>query len=102
MEPQESTTSVRQLSFGFADNGSDGLTLWREHKRELVRRLGLELGLPVGSSCEVVLASGIQLRGRLVLEEEMLFPLAARKDAKLRIGEVTFSITEIAVCVRLE
>jgi hypothetical protein len=46
MEPQEPNTSVRQLSFGFAGNASDGLALWREQQCELLRRIGLELGLP--------------------------------------------------------
>jgi hypothetical protein len=102
MEPEKPNTSVLQLSFGFAGNAGDGLALWREQQRELLRRLGLELGLPVGSSCEVVLASGIQLRGRLVLDEEDLFVSATRKDAMLRIGAVSFSIAEIADCVRLD
>lgn len=102
MDPQEPNTSVRQLSFEFAGNASDGLALWREQQRAVLRRLGLELGLPVGSVCEVVLMSGIQLRGCLVLDEADLFPSATRKDAMLRIGAVSFSITEIAGCVRLD
>jgi|SRR5262245_42103992 len=105
MDPQETDTSVhrqQQLSFAFADNASDGLTLWREQRREMVRRLGVELGLPIGGYCEVVLGTGIQVRGRLVLDEEGLFHSATRKDAKLRIGEVSFSIAEISVCVRLD
>ena len=102
MEPQEPNTSVRQLSFEFAGNASDGMALWREQQRELLRRIGLELGLPVGSSCEVVLASGIQVRGCLLLDDEDLFPSATRKDAMLRIGAVSFSIAEIADCVRLD
>jgi hypothetical protein len=102
MNPQEPNTPVRQLSFEFGDNASDGLALWREQQRALLRRLGLELGLPVGSSCEVMLTSGIQLRGRLLLDEEDLFPSATRKDAMLRIGAVSFSIAEVAGCVRLD
>jgi hypothetical protein len=68
----------------------------------MVRRLGVELGLPLGTHCEVALETGIQVRGRLAFDEEGLFHSATRKDAKLHIGEVTFSITEIAVCVRLD
>jgi hypothetical protein len=102
MDPQERNTSGRQLSFEFAGNASDGLALWREQQRAVLRRLGMELGLPVGCSCEVTLTSGIQLRGCLVLDEADLFPSAARKDAMLRIGAVSFSIAEIAGCVRLD
>jgi hypothetical protein len=102
MEPQEVNTSVQQLSSAFAGNASEGLTPWREQQREIVRRLGVELGLSLGSPCEVVLKTGIQVRGRLILDEEGLFHSATRKDAKLRIGEVSFSIAEIAVCVRLD
>jgi hypothetical protein len=102
MDPEERNTSGRQLSFEFAGNTSDGLALWREQQRAVLRRLGMELGLPVGCSCEVTLTSGIQLRGCLVLDEADLFPSAARKDAMLRIGAVGFSIAEIAGCVRLD
>ena len=101
-EEQGRNTTVQQLSFEFVGNASDGLTLWREQQRELLRRLGAELGLPVGFLCEVVLESGIQIRGRLSLDEEGLFHSATRKDAKLRVGEISFSVAEIATCVRFD
>ena len=94
--------SIRQLGFEFAGGSTDGLALWREQRRAEERRLGMELGLPIGSFCEVVLTSGIQLRGDLVLDEPDLFHYATRKHAFLRIGSVSFSISEIADCVRLE
>lgn len=102
MDSQESNASSRQLSFGFAGNAGDGLALWREQRRAVLNRLGMELGLPVGSVCEVVLTSGIPLRGRLDLEEADLFYTATRKDALLRIGAISFSIAEIADCVRVD
>jgi hypothetical protein len=102
MDPQEPNTSLRQLSFEFAGNASDGLALWREQQRAVLRRLGMELGLPIGCFCEVVLTSDIQLRGRLELDEADLFHSATRKDALLRIGAVSFSIAEVADCVRLD
>ena len=95
-------TSARQLSFEFAGNSSDGLNLWREQQRESLRRLGVELGLPLGSHCEVVLETGIQVRGQLVLDEEGLFLSSTRKDARLRVGNLSFSIAEISGCVRLD
>jgi len=45
----------------------------------------VELGLPVGFSCEVVLENRIQVRGRLGLDDEGLFHSASRRE-KLRIG----------------
>jgi hypothetical protein len=102
MDSQESNASSRQLSFGFAGKTGDGLALWREQQRAVLNRLGMELGLPVGSICEVVLTSGIQLRGRLELTDADLFHSATRKNAVLGIGAVSFSIAEIADCVRLD
>jgi hypothetical protein len=102
MDPQEPRPSLRQLSFDFAGNSGDGLALWREQQLAVLRRLGIELGLPIGSFCEVVLTCDIQLRGRLDLDEADLFHSVTRKHALLRIGEVSFSIAEIAGCVRLD
>src|SRR5438105_5803642 len=101
MYSEDPNTSVRQLSFEFAGNAGAGLALWREQQRAVLRRLGSELGLPVGSVCEVVLTSGIQLRGCLVFDEADLFPSATRTDAMLRIGSVSFSFKEIDGCVRI-
>jgi len=94
--------SVRQLAFDFAANVTDGLSLWREQQRAALRRLGAELGFPVGSNCEVVLKSGMVLRGRLLLDEEDFFPVARRDSAMLLIDKVNFSIGEIASCVRID
>ena len=102
MEPLELKKSVEQLSFEFAEAASDGLALWREQRRETLRRLGVELGLPVGVLCEVVLTTGLLVQGHLLLDEDGLFPIARRDDARFRIGEVIFSIAEIASCVRLD
>lgn len=97
--PDEST---RQLAFEFAGNASDGLSLWREQQQTALRRLGAELGLPLGALCEVLLESGLLLRGRLLFNEDDLFPVAQRDSAVLRIGEVNFFIGEIASCVRID
>ena len=94
--------SVRQLAFDFAANITDGLSLWREQQQAALRRLGAELGFPIGANCEVVLNSGVVLRGRLLLDEEDFFPVARRDSAILLIDRVNFSIGEIASCVRIE
>jgi hypothetical protein len=99
---QNADESTRQLAFEFAGNDGDGASLWREQRQGLLRRLGAELGLPLGAHCEVSLESGLLLRGRLVFNEEDLFPAARRGSAALRIGDVNFSIGEIASCVRID
>ncbi len=75
---QNAGESTRQLAFEFAGNASDGLSLWREQQQTALRRLGAELGLPLGAQCEVFLASGLILRGRLLFNEDDFFPLGTR------------------------
>lgn len=101
MEPQQADQQVRQLAFQFASNPADGLSLWREQRQASRRRLGAELGYPLGEHCEVELQSGVILRGALVLEDEDLFLSAKRGSAVLRVGKVNFSIGEIASCLRI-
>jgi len=91
-----------QLAFEFAGNASDGLSLWREQQQGALRRFGAELGLPVGAISEVLLESGLLLRGRLVFDQDDFFPVARRDSVVLRIGDVNFSIREIASCVRID
>ena len=97
---QNEDESTRQLAFEFA--GNDGLSLWREQQKAALRRLGTELGLPLGAHCEVLLESGLLLRGRLLFNEYELFPVARRGAALLRIGDVNFFNWEIASCVRID
>jgi hypothetical protein len=99
---RNSDESTRQLAFEFAGNVSDGLSLWREQQKAALRRLGIELGLPLGAQCEVLLESGLLLRGRLFFDENDLFPVARRDSAVLRIGDINFFIGEIASCVRID
>ena len=99
---QNTDDSTRQLAFEFAGNASDGLSLWREQQKAALRHLGTELGLPLGAQCEVLLECGLLLRGRLLFNEDDLFPVARRDSAVLRIGAVNFFIGEIASCVRID
>jgi hypothetical protein len=102
MEPQQADQQIRQLAFDFACNSADGLVLWREQRQASTRRLGAELGYPLGEQCEVELQSGVVLRGTLVLDGEDLFLSTVRESAVLRIGERIFSIGEIDSCVRID
>ena len=102
MDPPQPDQQIRQLAFDFAGNSTDGLSLWREQRRASIRRLGTELGYPLGEHCEVELQSGVILRGKLVLDGEDLFLSAERGSAVLRVGEVKFSIGEVDSCVRID
>ena len=102
MVEQNADDSTRQLAFEFAGNASDGLSLWREQQKAALRHLGTELGLPLGAHCEVLLECGLLLRGRLLFNEDDLFPVARRDSAVLRVGNVNFFIGEVASCVRID
>jgi hypothetical protein len=102
MEPHQADQQIRQLAFEFSGNSADGLTLWREQRKVSKRRLGSELGLPLGELCEVELETGVILRGTLILDGEDLFLSAERDSAVLRVGEVHFPIQDIASCVRIQ
>ncbi len=99
---QDDSKSTHQLAFEFANNPSDGLSLWREQQRAALRRIGTELGLPLGAKCEVLLRSGLLLRGRLLFDEDDFFHVARRDSAVLCVEEVNFAIGEIASCVRID
>ncbi|MBV9105407.1 MAG: hypothetical protein JO066_05490 [Verrucomicrobia bacterium] len=102
MDFSQPNQQFRQLAFDFACNSTDGLSLWREQRRASIRRLGIELGCPLGEQCEIELQSGVILRGKLVLEGEDLFPSAERDSALLRLGDHIFSVGEIDSCRRIQ
>ncbi len=102
MGEQQADQPNHQPAFDFASNSTDGLSLWREQRYASIRRLGAELGYPLGEQCEVELQSGVILRGKLILDGEDLFLLAERSVAILRIGKANFSIGEVASCVRTD
>jgi len=102
MESRQADQQVRQLAFDFARNSVDGFSLWREQRQASTRRLAAELGYPLGEHCEVELETGVILRGIIVLDGEDLFLTAERGSAVLRIGQVSFSIRQIASCVRID
>jgi hypothetical protein len=102
MEPQQVDQQSRQLAFDFAGNSAGGFSLWREQRQANTRRLGAALGYPLGERCEVELRSGLILRGTLILDGEDLFLSAERGSAVLRVGQVNFSVGEVASCVRID
>ena len=86
-----------------AQSPRDGLERWRNQRREMVRKVGLELGLPLNHTVEVWLRGGIRLRGQLTLREEMLYVETPQDlNLELVVDGVTFRWTEIESCVRTD
>jgi hypothetical protein len=80
----------------------DGLAAWRESWRQQREEYARHLGLPLNQEVVVTLNNGLDLRGRLVLEVEVLFPTKNdRTSVPLRIGEVGFLASDIAACARV-
>ena len=94
----------QQIEMDFvAQSPRDGLERWRNQRREMVRKVGLELGLPLNHTVEVWLRGGIRLRGQLTLREEMLYVETPRDlNLELVVDGVTFRWTEIESCVRTD
>jgi len=66
---------------------------------ELARRLGL----PLGHQVEVWRYGGIRLRGKLRLQEEVLFIEEERlRHLGLVVDQVAFAYREMESCVRLD
>lgn len=69
----------------------------------MLKRVGLELGLPLNHEVEVWLRGGVRLRGQLTLREEILFVETPRDlNLELVVDGVTFRWTEIESCVRTD
>lgn len=80
-----------------------GFNQWRQQRREAMRKLAREMGLPLEHQVEVWLRGGIRLRGMLRLREEMLFVEEKGDDALfLVIDGVSFVTSEMESCVRTD
>ena len=61
------------------------------------------LNLPLGHQVEVWLTGGIRLRGRLRLQESLLFVEEERvRHLGLMVDHVSFTYREMESCVRLD
>lgn len=81
----------------------DGLEQWRGERRAMLKKLGLELGLPLNREVEVWLRGGVRLRGQLTLREEVLFIETPRDlNLELVVDGVNFRWSEIESCVRTD
>ena len=68
-----------------------------------VQELARRLGLPLDHQVEVWLCGGIRLRGKLRLQEEILFIEEERvRHLGLVVDHVAFTFREMESCVRMD
>ncbi|MGA2866808.1 MAG: hypothetical protein ABSF95_20230 [Verrucomicrobiota bacterium] len=91
-----------QLNLG--DGGTEqGYTQWLTGRRLAAAELARRMGLPLGRQVEVWLCGGIRLRGKLRLQEELLFIEEERvRHLELLVEGVPFTYREMESCVRLD
>ena len=93
-----------QGEFDF-DAGSTGAgySHWLAVRRIASADLARRLNLPLNHKVEVWLLGGIRLRGKLQLQEEMLFiEEDCVRHLVLQVDHVPFTIREMESCVRLD
>lgn len=92
----------RQKELNFGDSTSrDGLAHWHQQRKDAVRALATELGLPIGHPVEVWLRDGVVLHGVLRLKDSLLFlDLVNEASLEFEIGRVNFKYADIQSCVR--
>jgi hypothetical protein len=91
-----------QGQFDFEAVGTErGYTQWLTGRRIAVEELARRINLPLGHQVEVWLSGGIRLRGRLHLEEELLFvDEELVRHLRLVVDNVRFTYRELESCVR--
>jgi hypothetical protein len=81
----------------------EGHEKWVACQRLAVSEMARRLNLPLGHEVEVILNDGVCLRGRLRLQEDLLFVEEERiRLLELKIGRVGFTYRDIQSCVRLD
>jgi hypothetical protein len=93
-----------QSEFDFETNGTDrGYAQWLVGRQLAAADLARRINLPLGHQVEVWLHGGIRLRGKLQLQEEMLFIAEDRvRHLELAVDHVKFTYREMESCVRLD
>jgi hypothetical protein len=80
-----------------------GYTQWLAGRKVAATELARRINLPLGHQVEVWLRGGIRLRGKLCLQEGMLFTEEeGLRHLELMIDHVRFSFREMESCVRLD
>ena len=84
-------------------NPGDGYANWLAGRRAAARELARKLGLPLEQQVEVWLIDEVRLRGKLRLEEQVLFVEAGREHhLRLVVGNTSFAYGEMRSCVRMD
>jgi hypothetical protein len=84
-------------------SSQDGYAKWLEARRAADLELAQRLGLPLGHQAEVWLTGEIRLRGKLRLQEPVLFVEPGEEHKLgLLVDNVAFTHSEIRSCVRLD
>jgi hypothetical protein len=93
-----------QGEFNFQPTDSErGYGRWLAGRQVAARELARRVHLPLGHEVEVWLRDGVRLRGKLRLEEEMLFIEEERvRHLALVVDHVRFTYRDMESCVRLD
>jgi|SRR5581483_1867949 len=96
--------SERQTHFQFRKAGSEaGYASWLESRKIAATELARRMNLPLGHLVEVWLTGQIRLRGRLRLQEEVLFVEEGQeRHLGLMVDQVAFTYREMESCVRVD
>jgi hypothetical protein len=93
-----------QSEFNFETTAPEsGYAQWLTGRRMAAEELARKINLPLGHQVEVWLVGEIRLRGKLQLQEEILFIEEDRvRHLGLRVDHVPFNYREMVSCVRLD
>jgi hypothetical protein len=93
-----------QSEFVFGATADEsGYSKWIAGRQMAVEELARRMNLPVGHEVEVWLSGEIRLRGKLKLQEEILFIEEERvRHLGLVVDHVAFTYREVQSCVRLD
>jgi hypothetical protein len=96
--------SPMQGELNFDDGAENsGYIKWLTGRKVAAAELARRIHLPIGHEVEVWLFGGVRLRGRLRLEEEVLFlDEQSVRHLALKIERVTFKYREMESCIRLD
>jgi len=94
----------RQRVFNFGAPGSEaGYAKWLTGRQVAVQEMARRMNLPLGHQVEVWLFGGIRLRGKLRLQQEILFiEEEGVRHLELVVDQVKFTYREMESCVRLD
>jgi len=95
--------SQRELNFGTKGASEAGYNNWLAIRQLAVEEVAKRMNLPLGHEVEVWLTGGIRLRGRLRLQEGLIFIEEDRvRHLGLTIENVAFTYREMESCVRTD